>query len=171
MALMTDYFASVGIVPGGSNNTVEATPGTGAPEILTAAGAGDNTEVIGNTINRQTYGMPQSALVCLQAFVNLADTETLSLAVEVQESSDGSTWDAAEVIEAATIVKTADGAFTDLHTESYVINLGDRKQYFRVNVTPDLSAASTDVAVVQWSVVLGGAWDPQLLPAHQAADS
>lgn len=166
----TDLFAIVGVVPGGANNTVEATPGSGAPEVMVAAGAGDNTQIVGNTINRATYGWPQSALVSVQALLNLADTETLSLAVEIQESSDGSSWDTAEAIETATVVKTASGAFTDLHVETYKLYLGDRKQYFRVNVTPNLSASGTDTASLHYTVALAGAIDNSKLPSPQATD-
>jgi hypothetical protein len=167
----TDLFAITGGVFGNSNNTSEATPGTGAPELMVAAGAGDATKVVGNAINRYSYGMPQSALAVVTSFLNLADTETYSLAVEIQESADGSTWDTAEVIQASTVVKTASGAFTDGHVECYPIYLGDRKQYFRINVTPDFSASGTDTGTMQTAVILGGAWKNSALPAPQASDT
>ena len=170
MAPSTDFFDVTGAVFLGANNTVETTPGSGAPELLVAAGAGDNTQIVGNTINRQTYGMPQSLLVVVSSYLNLADTETLSLAVEIQESADGSSWDTAVAIDAATVVKTASGAFTDGQTNTYKVYLGDRKQYFRINVTPNFSAGSTDTGTVHVSGVLAGAWDNNKLPAHTDSD-
>jgi len=166
----TDLFAIVGVVPACANNTVESTPGSGAPELLVAAGAGDATKIVGNSINRLTYGMPDSALLAVQAYLNLADTETFSLAVEIQESADGSNWDTAEVIQASTVVKTAAGAFTDLHAESYKVYLGDRKQYVRFNVTPDFSASSTDTGTLHAVCCLAGGFDLSKLSAHQADD-
>lgn len=166
----TDIGGSLRSVFLGSNNTVEATAGSGAPELLVAAGAGDNTKIVGNSIDRFSYGMPQSMLVSVTAYMNLADTETLSYAVEIQESSDNSTWDTAEAIQAATVVKTASGAYTDGFTVDYKVYLGDRKRYFRVNVTPNLSASGTDTGVVQVVGILGGAQDNASLVSTQATD-
>lgn len=166
----TDLFAIVGAVPGGANNTVEATVASGAPELLVAGGAGDNTKIIGNTINRQTYGMPQSALVVVSAYLNLAENETASYALEFQESANGSSWDTAVAVQAATVVKTATGgAFTDNHVETYKVNLAGRKQYIRFNLTPDLSASNTDTGTFHYVVLLGGAHDNSLLPSHQTS--
>lgn len=165
----TDFFDVTGAVFAFSNNTVEATVASGAPELLVAAGAGDNTAITGNTINRDTYGMPQSCLLVVSSYMNLADTETLSLAVEIQGSADGSSWDTATAIQTATVVKTASGAYTDGFTTSYRVYLGNQKQYVRFNCTPNLSASGTDTGVVQGIAILAGAWDNNLLPAHQAA--
>jgi len=167
----TDFFALTGAVPCLANNATEATVASGAPEVLTAGGAGDGVKIVGNTVDRFAQGWPQSALLVVQSYLNLADTETLSLAVEIQESADGSTWDTAEAIAASTVVKTADGAFTDIHVESYTIHLGDRKRYIRLNVTPTLSAANTDVATVHGVLVLGGCSQPGKLTAHEAEDT
>lgn len=167
----TDYFDPTGVVFAFSNNTVEATPGSGAPELMVAAGAGDNTAITGNTINRDSYGMPASGLLVVTSYVNLAEDETLSLAVSVQESADGSSWDTAEVIDAATVVKTATGgAFTDGFAVSYKVKLSDRKQYIRFNCTPNYSASGTDTGVTQGVLVMGGAWDSARLPAHTDDD-
>lgn len=170
MAPSTDYFDPTGAVFLCANNTVEATAGSGAPELIVAAGAGDNTQIVGNSINRNSYGMPQSMLVVVSSYLNLADTETFSLAVEIQESADGSSWDTAEAIDAATVVKTASGAFTDGQTNTYKVYLGDRKQYFRVNVTPNFGASGTDTGTVHCSGILGGAHRAADLPAHTDND-
>lgn len=167
----TDMFDVVGAVFAFSNNTVEGTVGSGAPELIVAAGAGDNTAITGNTINRQTYGMPQSCLLAVSYYANIADGETLSLAVEIQESADGTTWDTAEAIQASTAVQSPSGsAFTDGAVKTYKVYLGDRKQYVRFNCTPNFSASGTDTGVVQGVAVLGGAWNNAALPAHQAND-
>lgn len=168
----TDFFADCGAVFAFSNNTVEGTPASGAPELIVAGAAGDATAITGNTINRQTYNMPQSCLLAVTYYANIADGETLSLAVEIQESSDGTTWDTAEAIQASTAVESPSGsAFTDGDVKTYRVYLGDRKQYIRFNCTPDFSASATDTGVVQGIALLAGSWDPSGLPAHQEDDS
>lgn len=167
----TDFFTDTCAVFAFANNATETTPGSGAPEVLTAAGAGDNTAITGNTINRDTFGMPQSALLVVSAYLNLADTKGLELALEIQESSDGSTWDTAEALLANTEVKTASGAFTDGVVYTIPVYLGDRKQYIRFNCTPDLTNTSTDVATVHGTVILAGSHNPAKLTAHVDTDT
>lgn len=161
-----DAGAMSGLVFAFANNATEGTVATGSPELLTAGGNGDNAKIVGNTINRQTYGMPASCVVNVSAYFNLADTETLSLALEIQESSDGSSWDTAVAIEAATVVYTSSGGETEGVVRSYKIKLSDRKQYVRFNCTPNLSASSTDICTVHGTVSLYGPWNNSLLPDH-----
>ena len=165
-----DGGANVGAVFAFSTNATPGTASSGAAQIITAAGGDDGVKIIGETINRDTFGMPASALLQTACYYNLADTETLSLAVEIQESADGSSWDTAEVLQAATVFVTASGATTagDVHTTR--VGLTGRKQYVRFNCTPDLSASGTDTAVVTGTVAMFGAWDNALLGASDASD-
>lgn len=147
-----------------------ATPGTvnsGAPQIITAAGGTDNVQLVGNTVDRNSYGMPESCLVVVNSYYSLANTETLSLAVEIQESANGSSWDTAVAIQAATTVVTASGATVTGHTNTYTLKLAGRQRYFRINCTPNLSAGGVDTASVTGSAVLFSGWNASLLPAHQ----
>lgn len=126
----------------------------GAGEAV-AAGAGDNTKVTGQSINRLGFG---SCKVAIAYKAVLAEDETLSWAIEVQESADGSSWDTAEVIKAATVASTGGtGGTTNYGTVEYDDDLTGRKEYVRYNPTPDLSASATDT--VHWgaNAVLGGA--------------
>lgn len=166
-ALAKDTFAPTGAVFLGASNATPGTPGAGAPRINIAAGVGDAAAVTGNTINRNTYGMPESLLVVATSYYSLADTETMSLAVEIQESTDGTTWVAAEALQAATVVVTASGATAQGQTNTYTVKLTGRRQYFRINHTPNLSAAGVDTSYVTLSGVLAGGWNTSLLPAHQ----
>src|SRR6201986_3630052 len=76
---------------------------------LTAAGTGDATEGTGQTIDRDGY---DSGVVCISWAATLANTKTISFAVTVQESADGTTWDTAVAIQAATVAKTATSSTT-----------------------------------------------------------
>lgn len=132
------------------------------PTVATAAGAGDNTKITGLTIDRGV-NLPKTAKVCIVSRSTLAAAATLSLAAEIQESADGSSWDTAVglVIGAGTAgaltVVQAGGAGGTFHTVTELgLNLLNRKRYFRINVTPDLSAGATDTASVSGVAVLAG---------------
>jgi hypothetical protein len=74
------------------------------------------------------------------------------------------------VIQASTVVKLADGEFTDLHVETYKLYLGDRKRYIRFNGTPDFGASADDTGTFHGVCCLGGSKDISKLAAHQAND-
>ena len=128
----------------------------------TAGGTGDNTKVTGATVDRVGYG---SAAVAIAYTATLAATKTLSFAVEVQESDDGSTWGTATALQAATVQATGQSGGS---TETGVLKISDsfetRARYVRYNVTPDLSNTGTDTASVAVTVVLGGAYNGTTLP-------
>ena len=125
---------------------------------ITAGGTGDGIALTGASIDRRGYG---SANFVIAYKTTLASTQTLSFAAEYQESSDGSSWDTATALQASTAAKT--GAVTDGHgVVEFDINLEGKKRYIRFNFTPNLSASSTDTAVVYGTAILGGA---DVLPA------
>lgn len=120
---------------------------------LIAAGAGDATEIDGADINRTGF---DSCQVILAWKTTLTAAKTLSIAVELQESDDGTTWDTAEALQASTVVAT--GAVTDSVGETlFNVDFAGRKKFIRFNFTPDLSHTSTDTAVVSLAAILGGA--------------
>lgn len=122
-----------------------------------AAGAGDNTKVTGLTIDRLGF---RSGSILISYETALAEDATLTLAIEIQESDDDSSWDTAVVIQAATVVATGGTGGT---TENGVLQIGDqweaRKRYIRYNVTPNLSAGATDTATWSGIVILGDAFE------------
>lgn len=121
----------------------------------TAGGSGDNTKVTGQTINRQGF---LSGVLAVAFKATLAEDETVSFAVEVQESADGSNWGTAEVLQAATVAATGDtGGSTEYGVVEINENLKGRKKYVRYNITPDLSATTTDTLTWGATFVLGGA--------------
>ncbi len=137
-----------------------ATNTTGAPIIIVAAGAGDNVANTGAGIDRQGFN---SAVVVLTGLSALADTKTLSLAVEYQTSTDDSTYATAVALQASTVVATGDtGGTNETSVTAFDIDLASFPRYFRVNFTPDLNATGTDEAIVTCAVLLGGA---DVLPA------
>lgn len=127
------------------------TNNSGAPIAITAAGTGDATAVTGATIDCLGFG---SAVAVIEGLAALTAAKTISVAAEIQESADGSTWDTAEALYAATVMATGAGNKTFIQESS--INLAGRKRYLRVNFTPDLSNTATDTAIVTASLVLGG---------------
>lgn len=128
-----------------------------APSLITAAGTGDNTKVTGRTVNRfNGTALAHSAVVATGYLAALTDTKTISLAHEIQESADNSSWDSAEAIEALTVKATSSGGTNERGVDVHDLSLTARKQYFRINVTPDLSAGATDTALFFTVVILGG---------------
>ena len=132
-----------------------ASANAGAPSLITAAGTGDATKVTGQTIDRKSgSAMAQSCVLVTGYLAALTAAKTLSLAHELQESDDGSNWDTAEVIEAATVKVT--GAGNKRGVDAHTISLNGRKRYIRFNVTPDLSHTSTDTAEFFSTAILSG---------------
>ena len=143
-----------------TGSIASASVNSGAPSLVTAAGTGDATKVTGDTVDRKVSGGSALAdsLVLVTAYLAaLADTKTLSFAIELQESSDDSSWDTAEVVIAATVVATGTtGGTNETGVNVQNISLRSRKRYIRFNLTPDLSATATDTALFTASAVLGG---------------
>ena len=120
-----------------------------------AAGTGDNTEVTGTTIDLDGF---RSGALLITYTTALDEDETLSFGVKVQESSNGTDWDTAEVIQALTAKATGGtGGSTVTGCEKYAVNFEGRKRYLRFNITPDLSRGATDTARWAGTLVRGGA--------------
>jgi len=126
----------------------------GVAIVLTAGATEDNVEVEGQTINRQGFS---SCVVMIPFLATLAQDKTLSFGVKYQDSADGSTWNTAVVMQAATVAATGD---TGGSNESGIVTLNllldPLAQYIRFNITPDMSATGTDTAVWAAACVLGG---------------
>jgi hypothetical protein len=100
-------------------------------------GVTDNVKVTGTTIDRLRF---PSGVLAIVYEATLTDEESISFAVERQESSDDDTWDAAVVVQALTIAETSDGGGSVVGILSFSEDLSARKRYVRYNITPDLSA-------------------------------
>lgn len=125
---------------------------------LTAGGAGDNTEVVGLTIDRLAFGTAMSAVFGISFKAVLAAAATLSLSWRVYHSDAANmAGEAIYVQGAAAVVATGGGGGT---TEQGLlecdVTLDGAKRYIRLKFTPDLSAANTDTAECAAVVALGG---------------
>jgi hypothetical protein len=118
---------------------------TAAPALIVAGGAGDNVEQTGDGIDTLGAG---SGKVITGFLAALADTETLSLRLRIQESDDDITYDAAEELIAPTVVATSSGGTNEAGVQVFDVDLSGRKRYVRFLTTPDLSAAGVDTAYV-----------------------
>lgn len=122
-----------------------------------AAGAGDNVAVLAAT-GFDTRDVHSLVLVthCLHT---LTAAKTLSLGIRVQESDDNTTFDAATVLLAPTVVAT--GVSTNGETvhelKVDIRGLIIRKRYLKFEVTPDLSNTATDTAVIRTVALTAGA--------------
>jgi hypothetical protein len=134
-----------------------ASANSGAPVLILAGGTGDGVKITGVTLDRYNgNAMADSCVLQTGWLAALADTKTLSLAHELQESADGSTWDTAEAIQASTVVGTSSGGTNERGVSVHDINMRGRKRYIRFNVTPDLSATGTDTATFHTVATFGG---------------
>ena len=121
----------------------------------TAGGTGDATKVTGQAIDRQDF---LSGVLAIAFKATLAKDKTISFAVEVQESADGSNFGTAVAVQAAKVAATGgESGSTEYGVVKIDENLKGRKRHVRYNITPDLSATGTDTLVWGAAFVLGGA--------------
>jgi hypothetical protein len=129
---------------------------------IVAAGAGDNTKVTGETIDRfaayagDTLGEVMSADLCVCARAVLAASKKLSIAIEIEEADNSSfTSSTTTVLQASTALLTDSGSGSTLRGSSRLaVDLFARKRYVRFNVTPDLDASGTDTAQIATAAAL-----------------
>ena len=130
----------------------------GAPTALTAAGTGDNTQIVGNIVDRNANYTPLSGVFAVAYNTTLAASQTLSLAYTI-EGSDNSDLSSPTTLATATsyvIVPSATAAQTVSGVVEVNLNFRTAGQYVRGKFTPDLSASGTDTAGVAAVWVLGG---------------
>lgn len=125
---------------------------------LTAAGTGDATEVTSGAIDRKDFA---SAVLALCGRTTAANGETLKFTVKIADSDDGVSFSSdTTLLNAVTVVAGAVSA--QFFAYELDLDLFAYKRYLRFKLTPDLSAAGTDVAAWGAALVLGGA---NVLPA------
>ena len=122
-----------------------------------AAGTGDNTELTSAAINTKPQGSAgfMAAILAIAYKTTLTAAATLKVTIKIQESADGSNWDAAETLINAETLKT--GALTnEVGAYELEIDISTRKQYIRFLITMDLSAGATDVFVYGATLIATG---------------
>jgi len=123
---------------------------TNAPVVIVAASTGDNVKVTGESIDLLDKG--DSALLVVTGMATLTAAKLATIAAELQESSDNSSWDTAEVVYAAATV--ASGTGENHFVKATSIALKARKRYIRFNLTPNLTHTSTDVMTYSAALVM-----------------
>lgn len=126
---------------------------------VTAGGSGDNTEVVGVTIDRAAIRFPQSAVVAISFTATLAAAATLTIAWDIDEGNASDLSDAAVLASAAAVVVATgpSGGGTVTGTFEANVPMMGAGRYVRLNFTPNLSAANTDTAALAAAIVFGGA--------------
>ena len=128
----------------------------------TAGGAGDATEANGNWVSRDdaTSGMAVSAKLIIAYAATLAEDETLSIDVNIQDASNSGGTGAADygaAYEATDVATGGTGGTTEEGTIELDFDLSSANEFVRSQVTPDLSAAGTDTATLTATWVFFGA--------------
>lgn len=129
---------------------------------ITAAGAGDATEIDGVSIEIAAMTKrPSSVVFEIPCRAVLAATKTLVVIGNLQESEDGSVWTDIPGTSATLLTLTGD---TGGSTETGTARMGCdvvRKDitHIRCQVTPDLNNTATDTAVIGAGVAVFGGND------------
>ena len=127
---------------------------------VTANGGGDGAEVDGDSIDRQALGsMMESVDVVIHGNTTLESGETLTIALNLQDSADDSTFaDFGTAVAATTVKDAAGGGLTAVGFElESSFDIRGAERYIRVQMTPDLSWTGTDTALIEGVIVFGGA--------------
>lgn len=131
--------------------------------VIVAGGGADGAEVNGDLIDTQGF---DSGVLLIAYEAALASSKTLTVAVQLQHGDDS---DAGDIEDLAATYDVTSRVLTEAETATkgvlaIDIDVSRIKRYFRVQVTPTLSASGTDTAEVTSVLVLGGASD---LPAAE----
>jgi hypothetical protein len=131
-------------------------------DAIVAGGAGNGVAVTGAKVDRldpNTGSLANSAKFVLAWSATLAATKSLNLtAVKIEQSIDGTTWDAAAFqtfTDPGTVATSAAGG-TVTGTTSFAVELDPAKRFVRIDFTPTLTNTVTDTATIVALAVLGG---------------
>jgi len=141
----------------------------GANTAVTAAGAGDNTEIVGDTFDLQAIGYPKRALVAINFTATLAASKKLTIKnLAFEHGSASNMSDTADLSAPADVdVATDSGSGSTLKgCQTYAVDLSSCKRYVRITYTPDLNASGTDTANVGAVLIFG---NTQIMPTTQPA--
>lgn len=124
-------------------------------QTATAGGTGDTTEADGAYADRfdDDSGMAMSAKLIIGYTATLAAAATLTIAANIQDDADGegAGVDFGEALAATVVATGPGGGGTVRGTIELDFDLSSAERYVRTQITPNLSAANTDTAVV-WAV-------------------
>ena len=109
--------------------------------------AGATAAIVSASIDRQAVTGSNTGSVAIVAgfSATLADTKTLALKLEIATSTDDSTYTAYSDLKASTVLLTGTtGGSTETGVFQYNLRLADYARYFKVRITPTMTATSTD---------------------------
>jgi hypothetical protein len=146
--LLASLAVAVGVLTarssiGDNNSAVHLTDNAS----LTAGGTGDATEVVGQIIDRNTYGYAQSIAILIGCKAVLAANKALNIAWHLEHGDASNLSDAADYVNvgaAAVLSSVAGGTVRGVFGND--VDLGGAKRYIRLKYTPDLTASGTDTA-------------------------
>lgn len=124
---------------------------------VTAGGGGDATQFAGSWLDRSGYG---SAKLVVHYRATLAQGATLSLAADVRDATSNAGAGAAvlgTVLANAVVATGPTGGGTVRGTVELDVSFETARQFVQGRVTPDLSAANTDTAQIEFVWIMGGA--------------
>jgi hypothetical protein len=124
-----------------------------------AAGAGDATEVVGEIIDLEAIGNPESAVLLIPYSATLTEAKTLTLGCDIDHGADSALGDAAQFnagVTAAVVATGGTGGSTEVGVMEVNVNLTGAKRYVRAQYTPDLSHTSADIFTAGCVWVFGG---------------
>ncbi len=129
--------------------------------LVTAGGAGDNTEANGEWVDRKdlTDGIAMSAKLVFVLEATLAAAANMTLLANFQDATDASGTGAADYgtpFPVTTVLASTPGGtvFTVVEID---VNLSSAREFVRIQFTPNLSAANTDTARCAAVWLFGGA--------------
>lgn len=130
-----------------------------ATVVITAAGAGDNTELVGSSINVAAIATrpPASVVFEIPVTATLGATQTCIVTGLIEKSVDGSAW--LTLVPSATLLTLVGAAGGS--TETGVARIGadliqTGTNFIRFKATPDLNRADTDTMQVGAAVAVFG---------------
>jgi len=126
-----------------------------ATAVITAAGAGDNTEITGDSIDLQALAArPSTVVIEIPVYAVLADAETCIVTGLLEKSADNSTWETM-VASATLLTLLSDGGTTEKGVARIGADLIESDcRYIRFKATPNLSRAGTDTMQVGGAVAV-----------------
>ena len=126
---------------------------------VTAGGSGDATEVSGAWVDRRGFSSVKAVITYT---TTLAAAATLTFAANLQDASDGSGTGAADfgdALAATTFATGPGGGGTVTGVVELDFSLYAADRFVRLQATPNLSAANTDVCEFGITYILAGATD------------
>lgn len=122
-------------------------------QAATAGGSGDATEADGAWVSRDLgdLGIARSAKLIIAYRAVLAQGATMTIAANIQDatSSGGANADDyGKAYSAATVATGGTGGSTEVGTVEFDFDLSSASEFIRSQITPNLSAANTDTAVL-----------------------